>query len=151
MKPLWVPLCLGLFGACTAPPPHQVIRDYHDTAETGQTADERLQAAAFEHLQGKTRPEAIAFLEADGFQCLGVTCLYFTQKKLSTTEVLFGISHAQDRVFSDRRTYLDRYSLSLVADVIEEPDQIYADAVHQAGRVPWHRSPRPSDLEVTDD
>ncbi|CUH86319.1 hypothetical protein PH5382_00228 [Phaeobacter sp. CECT 5382] len=162
--------CLAGLSAC-AGPSYEVIGAYHDRAASDrssnqspnhatddprgetryETPDERLQAVAFEHLQGMSRSDALSFLQSDGFQCQGVTCVHSSQKKLGAAEAIFGASTADDRVFSDRRTSVQSYSLSLVSDVIMEPGDIYADAVFRSGQVPWYRSPRPSDLEVTHD
>jgi hypothetical protein len=57
-----------------------------DPPETFESDDARLQSAAFSLLAGKTSPEAVAFLEDDGWDCAGLTCRTMTiQQELPYT------------------------------------------------------------------
>jgi hypothetical protein len=46
--------------------------------ETFVSDEARLQSAAFSLLAGKSSPEAVAFLEDDGWDCAGLTCRTMT-------------------------------------------------------------------------
>lgn len=46
--------------------------------ETFDSDEARLRAAAFSLLAGKSSPEAVAFLEDDGWDCAGLTCRTMT-------------------------------------------------------------------------
>lgn len=142
---------LGALGACASPQSHKIISAYHARAASDETPDDRLRAVAFQRLQGMSRPKALAYLEADGFQCQGVTCVNSIRKKLDAQDATFATSSPQQDSLTHRRAYMQSYSLSLVAEVIEDPEQIYADAIFHSGLVPLYRSAHPSDLEVTDD
>lgn len=49
-----------------------------DPPETFESDEARLQSAAFSLLAGKSSPEAVAFLENDGWDCAGLTCRTMT-------------------------------------------------------------------------
>jgi hypothetical protein len=49
-----------------------------DPPETLESDEARLQSAAFSLLAGKSSPEAVAFLEDDGWDCAGLTCRTMT-------------------------------------------------------------------------
>ncbi len=148
----WIIGVALLLGACEGPS-HAVVNSYHDHARISRdsSADKALQSAAFEHLKGMTRPESIAFLEQDGFTCAQSLCQYVSEKKLTAADVIFGLRPPGDRVFADRRAYRYSYALNIDADVVRSPADIKADARFEHGKVPWHRSPRPSNYEVTND
>ncbi|MEP2716984.1 hypothetical protein [Pseudophaeobacter sp.] len=151
MRAIWAIVICAALASCAQPAPYEVLQAYYAHSGPEETPDERLQTVTFARIHGMSRSQALSYLQADGFDCQGITCVYFNQTKQSTADILFGTASPQDKVFADRRANKNSFSLSLVAEVIESPDQIYADARHFDGDVPWHRGFRPYDFEVTDD
>ena len=94
---------------------------------------------------------ALTFLEADGFNCADSFCQYTSEDKLSAAEVAFGVSFPRNKVFGERKASKSFYQIKLNSDAIDRPEDILADARIESGWVPWYRSPRPSDYEVTHD
>lgn len=153
MKPvLAIGLLATLAGCATAPQPrYEIISAYHARSGSGESPDDRLRAVAFQRLEGMSRARALAYLEADGFQCRGVTCVNSIREKLNARDETFALSTPDTGSLTKRRAYMQSYSLSLVAERIEDPEHIYADAIFHSGMVPRYRSAYPTDLEVTDD
>lgn len=144
---------IGIFLAMSAcsHPVNEVTHAYYAQKEKSAEPDDRLKLTAFEKMQGMSSSEAVTYLVSNGFTCVQLTCRYETIKKLSAGDVMFGISHPNDKLFGDRRAYKYTFKIILNKRGIEIPDDIVADARFEAGTVPWHSSPQPSDFEVTDD
>jgi len=144
---------IGIFLAMTAcsHPVNEITHAYYAQKEKSAEPDDRLKLAAFEKLQGMSSPEALTFLVANGFTCEQLSCRYETIKKQSSADIMFGIAFPTNNVFGHRQAYKHTFEITLSEPGIEIPDDIVADARFEAGTVPWHSSPQPSDFEVTDD
>ena len=132
-------------------PDYKIVQAYHARSGSAETPDDRLRAVTFQRIHGLSRPAALAYLQADGFQCQGVTCVLSIRKKLGADDATFALSVPKEEGLTHRRAYMQSYSLSLVAERIEDPEEIYADAIFHSGLVPRLRSAYLSDLEVTND
>ena len=78
------------------------------------TAEASLQAAAFTLLSGKTGAEAVAFLQADGWECQGQTCTTGTARQE------WGFDGGMRRPGPHRR-YIVTYRLTLPEHLIVTP------------------------------
>ncbi|WP_264213134.1 hypothetical protein [Leisingera thetidis] len=113
--------------------------------------DTHLQSVAFEKLRGFTSSQAISFLVKDGFGCTGTTCTYVNEYKRSTAEIWFGLVPPGEKVLDDRHASKITYQVEVLKDPIQNLEDVSADIRWERGKVPWHRSPRPSDFEVIND
>ncbi|WP_291734800.1 hypothetical protein [Leisingera sp. F5] len=113
--------------------------------------DTHLQSVAFDKLRGFTRSQAISFLMEDGFRCTNATCTYVDDYKRSTAEIWFGLIPPGEKVLDDRYASKITYQVQILSDPVQRLEDVSADFRWERGKVPWHRSPRPSDFEVIND
>ncbi|MCF6430044.1 hypothetical protein [Leisingera sp. MMG026] len=113
--------------------------------------DARLRSVAFEKLHGSTRSQAISFLVEDGFHCSNATCTYVANYKRSTAEIWFGLIPPGEKVLDDRYASKITYQVQVLNDAVQSLEDVSADFRLERGKVPWHRSPRPTDFEVIND
>jgi hypothetical protein len=88
------------------------------------TREEKLQAAAFAFLRGRTGAEAVALLRADGWDCAERTCATGTTRQ----EVGFLVGTREP---GPARRFVEWYRLTMPQGVIVAPADIEAATVHR--------------------
>jgi hypothetical protein len=85
----------------------------------GLDPEERLRRSAFELVQGMSARRAIEFLEGDGFDCEGSTCLFQRYERESLLDVWVGV-----RPPGPARTWLNTWRIEVLGDPVESPQDL---------------------------
>lgn len=89
------------------------------------TYEERFRQSAFQHIQDKSRDEAIRFLENDGFICVSYSCQIFTTYRDSTYDVIFGTNPVnRSSVLGDRYGFRNTYTINILNNEIKSLQDI---------------------------
>lgn len=89
------------------------------------TYEERFKQSAFQNIQGKTRDEAIRFLENDGFTCVSYRCQISATYRDSTYDVIFGTNPLKrSNVLGGRYGFRNTYIIDLLSKEVKSLQDI---------------------------